>query len=341
MKYGLLIYKDNDEHINIGDYVQSLAAEQFLPAVDTYLNRENLNNYSGPKVKLIMNGWFLHEPKNWPPSSDIDPLFISFHLNLKSQKILNDPKTIEHFKKHEPIGCRDKLTASIIKEKGIQTYFSSCLTTTLGKSYSYDGKREGVYFVDPPLNYKKDPVSILKYFFRLIINFKTVKAITKKRYGKTKFKDLIKTTAFYLQYSKIFDKNLLKNATYITHRIHKDKLPSEDERFNKAKDLIKNYAKAKFVVTTRIHCALPSIGLNTPVIYIDKINKSKSSAGRLDGLMQYFNVIQYEDGELNKPSFSNSEKISFKSKIKNNVNINSINSELISKCKIFVENSSV
>src|SRR5678816_3622094 len=81
--YGLLTYLAWPEY-NAGDYIQSLAAARFLPKVDKYVNREKLNEYNGPPLKLNMNGWFMHRPSNWPPSEMIDPLVTSFHLNSKA-----------------------------------------------------------------------------------------------------------------------------------------------------------------------------------------------------------------------------------------------------------------
>jgi len=63
VKYGLLTYRTE----NIGDEIQSIAARQFLPRVDIYVERDSLNNVvSDEKIKLIMNGWFTHKPENCP-----------------------------------------------------------------------------------------------------------------------------------------------------------------------------------------------------------------------------------------------------------------------------------
>ena len=60
MKYGLLKYDENKRFFNVGDNIQSLAAKQFLPKVDEFLNREKLGEYKCEKTKLIMNVkvWF-------------------------------------------------------------------------------------------------------------------------------------------------------------------------------------------------------------------------------------------------------------------------------------------
>ncbi len=41
--------------VNIGDYIQSLAAAQFLPHVDGYIDRDNILNLLEGAV--IGNGW--------------------------------------------------------------------------------------------------------------------------------------------------------------------------------------------------------------------------------------------------------------------------------------------
>ena len=80
---GLMTYLAWPEY-NAGDYIQSLAAAQYLPRVDKYLNREKLSEYKGEPVKLIMNGWFMHQPECWPPSKQIFPLLTSFHINAEA-----------------------------------------------------------------------------------------------------------------------------------------------------------------------------------------------------------------------------------------------------------------
>ncbi|MDR2193935.1 MAG: polysaccharide pyruvyl transferase family protein [Treponema sp.] len=61
-------------------------------------------------------------------------------------------------------------------------------------------------------------------------------------------------------------------------------LPSERERFEYAESLIKKYAAALLVVTSRLHCALPCLGLETPVIFIAEDLQDK----RLGGIKELF-----------------------------------------------------
>lgn len=137
VKYGLL----GTRSLNIGDDIQMIAARQFLPRVDYYFDRENIDSTrvrSGDTVKMIMNAWYLGWPYNWPyKNKAIDPLFISMYLEQ------NRPEAIEKFlskksrglfTEHGPVGTRDKTTNDFFRENGIDSYFSGCLTLTLQKS---------------------------------------------------------------------------------------------------------------------------------------------------------------------------------------------------------------
>ena len=130
MEYGLL----TTTSLNIGDEIQCLAAYRFLPQVDFLIHRERIDEFdlSGTPVSLIMSHWWLWSDKHFPPSDCIDPLYISFHMQyrLRNDKFMTNA-VIQHFKKHEPIGCRDTGTAEYLCSLGIKAYFSGCITTTL------------------------------------------------------------------------------------------------------------------------------------------------------------------------------------------------------------------
>ena len=136
--YGLFIYNYNKmkfyhpRKVNIGDYIQSLAAKQFIKNKKNiiYLNRDNLKYYRGNTIKIIFNCWFIINDQTKYISKNIIPLFISFHINnpnniYKMKKIL---------KKYQPIGARDIDTMNALEKNGIKSYYSSCLTLTLGKT---------------------------------------------------------------------------------------------------------------------------------------------------------------------------------------------------------------
>ena len=105
---GILICSGTGVVKNIGDYIQSVAQEQFWKHVDCFVERENLNTFTAPeRVNVIMNAWFMWKPENFPPSSVINPLFISFHVVPKIASKMLTAQSIEYLKKYEPIGARD------------------------------------------------------------------------------------------------------------------------------------------------------------------------------------------------------------------------------------------
>ncbi len=56
----------------------------------------------------------------------------------------------EYLKKYEPIGCRDYYTQARLEERGIENYFSGCVTLTLPHRPRVKPEREYVVLVDQP-----------------------------------------------------------------------------------------------------------------------------------------------------------------------------------------------
>ena len=140
-KYAVLSYYSN----NIGDDIQSLAAIHLLKNNNiheySYINREELKNYTGDPVHLIMNGWFMENLDQFPPAKNITPLFIGFHCS--KEKLIRD--NIKYFKKAEPIGCRDIHTKHMCQLHNIEAYFSGCLTLAFDEEIK---KNELIYNID-------------------------------------------------------------------------------------------------------------------------------------------------------------------------------------------------
>ena len=133
MKFGLVLNKGTD---NIGDDIQSYAAMRFLPSVDYVIDREGMDTFesNGERVKAIMNGWYMYNKSNWPPSESIDPLWVSVHISKNDyfgigERFL-DGLGGEYLKYYAPIGARDVSTLELLRKKGIPAYLSGCLTLT-------------------------------------------------------------------------------------------------------------------------------------------------------------------------------------------------------------------
>jgi len=226
-RYGLLAY---DRTINLGDEIQSIAARQFLPAIDYYVDREALDAFSpapDQEVRLILNGWFCHRPERWPPSPAIRPLLISFHVSqthgmwsgLRPIDVFAQDTVREYLKQHAPVGARDFNTLEFLQRLGIDSYFSGCLTLTLQR---------------PNLPRDHDLLVLNDVPDEIV---RMIPSITTKRV----------VTTFHNDFQH-FD---------------------IQTRLKKAQQLLDLYASAGCVVTTRLHAAMPCLAYKTPVLLID------------------------------------------------------------------------
>lgn len=254
---------------NIGDEIQSIAVQRNLEQVDFYVDREELNSYKsdhGGKDKLILTGWYMDKPHNWPPSQDLDPLIISFHMSHKSgaKKKMTEAHVLEYYKNlGRPIGCRDKDTMRWLKSKGVDAYFSGCATLTLKNPYTEDQRTDDIILADPLFN------------------------IWPRTYGK-----------FYQD--QLVPKEYQHQIKHITHRRPKDQPISHEERIKTAEDILDQYAKAKVVITSRIHTALPCLGMGTPVIFLDVGYTLKNRRNRFDGLIDNMTIVGNDHFPMSK-----------------------------------------
>ena len=314
---------------NIGDYVQSIAARQFAEPVNEYVEQEEADQYypeDKQKIRLIMNGWFQWRAENWPPSEYVQPLLISMHISpLRADKLLTE-KGIEFLRKNGSVGCRDTYTLDLLEKHGVPAYFSSCLTLTMGKKYKVsDDTRKGYYVVDPYFEIpdlieesdgkkRRHPLRMLRFAFDYLRFRKPVKELAKREFftlyspkgfldrDRSKYRPYYKATCFYKTYRRKFDKKLLLDAEYITHWLDVDmSTGTNDQLLDLAESLVRKYAAAKMVITSRIHCGLPSLGMGTPVVFIaneEVVSESGSfnTPGRLGGLLELFRVLSISGG---------------------------------------------
>lgn len=338
---------------NMGDYAQSLAARQFAKN-PIYVNREELDSYNGPQVRMIMNGWFMHYPDRWPPSDKIEPYFTSFHINPAVANRLLSERGVEYLKKHQPIGCRDRNTMRLLRAKGIAAYFSGCLTLTLGNVYQRKVTEDALpVFVDPPVSRPHSkcemiralPKNVLLFLRHPVMSFRIAKKISVLDWTVNYPYALIVLYAarFYHEYSCLFTDELLLKADYITHSVPVDAFYTEEDRFAWMDKMMRRYSSAPFIVTGRIHCALPCLGVGVPVLYVyDAHNdgdRSEMTGGRLDGLLELFNVAKVEKGTLRIISCANelNRKIGLYSKFENKDTWRPIARALTEACSDFMK----
>ena len=297
MKYAAFVYR---ESANLGDYIQSLAAVQFLPKIDLYLDLNYLNEYQDQEtVKMIFNGWFMHQPNHWPPPATIHPLFISFHISNfnRSEAVLAHPEMAFYYKQFAPVGCRDYHTVELLRKIGVPTYFSGDIALTLPRRKG--PRSEEIVFVDP-LGREKDGA----FYFP----------------GDKKFRRKF--------WESIAPKEVLDKAIYVTHYdLHKE---DHLARYHRAEELLQLYSRAKFVVTSRLHCALPCLAFGTPVLYIESgFSSGPRRETRYKGLLELMRSTTLKDLIKGKP------EIDWDSPPKNPVDTSPLASSLRKTCLEF------
>ncbi len=345
MKYKLLSVSKNDKikEVNIGDYVQALASAQFYPQIDGFLDRdEDLKDYVGEPCAVIMNGWYMHNPQNWPPSGRIIPLYVAFHLNVLAKDELTSTKSINHLKQNSPIGCRDINTLNTLKDHGVDAYFSGCMTLTLGNTYRCEEKTGKTFMVDPPFNIKLKINSIIDGLTHAVLNIRDVSKLYREpalifSSGKNFIKEFIKTSLFHKEYLRLFGRDIVMNSEYIHQqsKVYKYSFPTDELRLKEAERLIKEYSKAGLVITSRIHCALPCLGLGTPVLFVNSTDRNEADSCRLKGLLELFHVINCTNGKL-QPTFASEIPITVNNVPQNMETWKPLSEKLTEVCKHFV-----
>ncbi|MEM2909445.1 MAG: polysaccharide pyruvyl transferase family protein [Nitrososphaerota archaeon] len=316
MKYGLLIANTG----NIGDDIQSLAAKQFLPRVDVYLDRDNLKDvkFNDDKIKIIMNGWFTHRPEKFPPPKEIEPLFISFHVSPHIAQRFLRREVIEYLRQYEPIGCRDIWTMKLLERFGIKAYFSGCLTLTLDYKYSVPRYKENILIIDLPLNLTRYVYTIASmmgvnikelthYHMPRLALARTVSNFAEEIFGRTKSRFI---RSMY---------NWLNETIFLMFDLRRSRKIPLDARFMIAETIIQEIASAKFIVTSRFHAALTALAFGRPFVFVPANPKDPRFSGYLEymHLCPSYRFKQYvEKNIVNTPPLPNVYKLQ---KLKSNL----------------------
>jgi hypothetical protein len=252
MQFGAFSYAYST---NLGDEIQTLSATQFLPRVDTLIERDRLHWYRNrPPVFVIFNGWFTNPP-SWPPPDSISPLFVAFHAAIP--ELLVNRRFASYFKRHEPIGCRSLSTLEAFRRIGVDAYFSGCLTLTIKRHQVARTDRIYAVDVDPSLYANLVPSNIKDKVLHLSHEFPPADAafLTKAKWNSVHL-------GLRAIYKWDWGRSALAAAGNRISRIQ------HAFRLSKAQELLARYSSAKLVITSRLHCALPCLALGTPVLLL-------------------------------------------------------------------------
>jgi hypothetical protein len=245
---------------NLGDHIQIIAGLRLLARLGIqptrYLDRDNemqsapgLDQEEGP-VGILVNGWFKNNPAEWPPHPKLSPLLYSFHIRPSFCPELISDASIDFYRRHQPIGCRDAYTEDLLRSKGVDAFVSNCVSLTFPRRIDDPATQTEVFVVSRDERIKAHlPASIGPY-------------------------------TFITQYSgsNDFGENMVR-----------------------AEELLETYrSRAKLIVTSMLHCALPAIAMGIPVIVFYPVNEGwphTSDRERFSSLERLVPVLRLEETE--------------------------------------------
>jgi hypothetical protein len=239
---------------NLGDHVQLLAAKKLLGRAgiepELLLDRDDeiasapqLDGVAGP-VGILLNGWFKTNSAEWPPHPKLSPVYLGFHIRLFQSPSLASEESLAHYRKHGPVGCRDRYTLALLQSKGVDAFLSHCLSLLFARRIADPENQTEVFVVSRDERIRKIvPPSLGSYTF---INHYT---------GSNDF----------------------------------------DENLRRAGELLLVYrSRARLIVTTLLHCALPAIAMGIPVVVFYPLNtggQRDSDRERFSSLEQFVRVF--------------------------------------------------
>ncbi len=156
-----------------------------------WVNRDNsVDEYKDhqEEIHVIANGWYMHQENNkfvLPFAKCIRPIFVSVHI--AHPEMLEQPEIIDYLKQCGPIGCRDRATHELMQSKNIDSYFSSCLTTTLECEKNQNLNNNEVLEIDTlscnasHIFYNPDPDVMLNVAYDQLVRYTSCKSIRSTR----------------------------------------------------------------------------------------------------------------------------------------------------------------
>lgn len=243
MKFGILMHKNTQ---NIGDDIQSFAAANLLPSVDYFLDRETMDTFKtedGEPVAVVMSAWYMWSKWNWPPSKYIVPLYVGMHW-ADHQVAQQDGSPI----KTEFLTGIGGEYLNAYGPIGCRDLF----TYNTFKDIGIDSYFSGCITLTLP----KMPIKKPEQEYICIVDI-----------GKDLIdhaRELLKGTGIAVKVVKHYKDYRNSDATW-------------EERKKAVTDLLTVYQNAKCVITRRLHCALPCLAMDVPVLLINSRKPAATS----------------------------------------------------------------
>lgn len=283
MKYGLLVNPNNG---NIGDDIQSYAEAQFLPRVDIEVDREKLDTFKygdgTEPVALIMGAWFMWKKYNWPPAKQIVPLLVGYHHFNRTKKLLDSSKY------SPPIfeELYDGIGGQWFKDYG-PVGCRDLYTTEIFDKHGIPNYFSGCVTLTLPK--QPDTPDKGKYIVFVDLNKKVEEKVIELAKGNFE----------------------IRKRTHSTENI---KGVPWEERKARTIEYLTEYQNAAYVVTRRLHVALPCLAMGVPVMVIqgpkmhdpnrfDPYKKWLHYSLNEDFLEKGYPEFDFEHGTPNKEDF--------------------------------------
>ena len=243
---------------NLGDHIQVISGLRLLSRVGVeptrYIDRDD-EIRSAPGVAdqdgttgILLNGWFKTNRAEWPPHPKLAPLIYSFHIRLfQCPELISEP-SLDFFRRHQPIGCRDVFTQGLLQSNGVEAFTSNCISLTIPRRVERPETQTEVFVVSRDQRIEQYLPQVVRPY----------------------------TFLSHYSGSKDFDTNM-----------------------QRAETLLKTYAsRAKLIVTTLLHCALPAVAMGIPVVVFYPLNTEsghRSDCERFSSLEQLLPIHSLDE----------------------------------------------
>lgn len=248
----------NPRSDNMGDNLRTLAAVQLLPRIDRVLDADGLDAPltglgNGDRVVTLLAGNVWKEPAHWPPEEHIAPVCVGVHAS--NEDVWGIP-----FEQMDGAG-RDYLAKCA--PVGCRDERTARLMEKIGVQHELTG------------------------CLTLTLERPETEEDPRRRY--ICCVDVPETAARALRESAAKD-GLAADIFDITHQIN----PGGEfqERMESARQLLRVYAGASFVVTRRLHCAMACLAIGTPVLLV--YNGEYEDVTRFAPMDQMLNTMDVE-----------------------------------------------
>jgi len=279
----VFLHRIGNNGMNVGDEMQGLAGLQFLPFLDTFVERDALNSslplnhlldFRVPRLDakkaeestasrsatiLFLNAWYGSSLHTWPPPRSLRAVLGAIHVEPAARATFIAPQSLNYLRREWPIGARDPATHSLLQQHEVLAFLSGCYTLTLLPPCP------ARQWVSPPLGSSRG-----------------------KGHRSARMPIIVDVPK---EVAHLVPAAVRARATAVSHKeLDALAVSSQMTRYLIAFRRFQQYTcDASILITSRLHAALPAMASGVPVVLIDDANflpggGGKAGAARLDGL---------------------------------------------------------